>query len=218
MHIAIIASPDSQFTNETSLAVKRAGMVPVLNDPKQKLTTHDGYIILEEFSSEMLPFLKIQNELSKPILGISQGADMLIKSGLVPGIENDKPVISMIQKQEESTLIRLSENYQYNAFTRLLLPDNFLYPSSSKKRKLVIPSGLNLEMEENGLNVFRYCDIEGKVIQEEIAAVSNKAGNVMAILPALEYTIALEMIFSSMKEYILVGYKQRVKPLYYYPR
>jgi phosphoribosylformylglycinamidine synthase len=92
----------------------------------------------------------------------------------------------------------------------------------------VISPGLLAEMQENGLNVFQYCDAQGKIIDEfpvnpngsidNIAAISNKAGNVMAMMPHPERTEGCDAIFKSMREYIAEGYKQKVEPLHYYPR
>lgn len=258
MQIAIIQFPGSNCERETMLAVKRAGMTPVeflWNGPKEKLAEFDGYIIVGGFSYEdrsragviaaldpLMEVIKQQSELGKPILGICNGAQILVESGLVPGLENNRVGLVLTDNkrvQNDQVLgtgyynawvtMRLSDNFQYNAFTRKLMPNNILsVPVAHGEGRFVIPEGLLREMQENGLNVFQYCDASGNIIDEfpinpngsvnNIAAIANKAGNVMAMMPHPERTENGDAIFQSMREYIEEGYKQKVAPLAYMPQ
>jgi phosphoribosylformylglycinamidine synthase len=258
MRIAIIQFPGSNCERETMLAVKRAGMEPhefLWNQPKETLASFDGFIIVGGFSYEdrsragviaaldpIMDIIKQQSELGKPILGICNGAQILVESGLVPGVEKNKVSLVLTDNkriQNGKVLgtgfynawvhMRLADNYQYNAFTRKLTPDTKLHiPVAHAEGRFVIPGGLLKEMQENGLAVFQYCDAKGAIIDEfpvnpngstqNIAAISNKAGNVMAMMPHPERTSIGDVIFHSMKEYIADGYKQKVAPLNYYPR
>jgi phosphoribosylformylglycinamidine synthase len=258
MRIAIIQFPGSNCERETMLAVKRAGMEPVeflWNEPKDKLLASQGYIIVGGFSYEdrsragaiaaldpVMEVIRQQAELGKPVLGICNGAQILVETGLVPGIENHKVGMSLTDNkriQAGKVLgtgyynawinMRLSDHYQYNAFTRLLTPQAILkVPVAHGEGRFIIPSALLSEMQENGLNVFQYCDEKGNIVDEfpinpngsmnNIAAVSNKAGNVMAMMPHPERTVNGDAIFHSMREYITQGYQQKVKSLSYYPR
>ncbi|NBQ39533.1 MAG: hypothetical protein EBU34_07075, partial [Alphaproteobacteria bacterium] len=69
----------------------------------QKLRALDGYIIVGGFSYEdrsragiiaaldpVMQEIKLQSEAGKPILGICNGAQILVETGLVPGLENNK--------------------------------------------------------------------------------------------------------------------------------
>lgn len=258
LKIAIIQFPGSNCERETMLAVKRAGMEPIeflWNGPREKLTEFDGYIIVGGFSYEdrsragaiaaldpIMQIIKQQSELGKPILGICNGAQILVETGLVPGLESNKLALSLtdnkrIQKGQVLGTgyynawinMRLTDNYQYNAFTRCLTPKTILQiPVAHGEGRFVIPPALLAEMQENGMNVFQYCDEQGKIIDEfpinpngsinNIAAISNKAGNVMAMMPHPERTTQGDAIFQSMHEYIKEGYKQKVVPMHYYPR
>ena len=258
MRIAILQFPGSNCERETILAVKRAGMEPhefLWNEPQEKLADFSGFIIVGGFSYEdrsragviaaqdpIMLAIKQQSELGKPVLGICNGAQILVETGLVPGIENNKVGMALTDNkriQQEKVLgtgyynawinMRLSDRYQRNAFTRHLTPKNILtVPVAHGEGRFVIPSGLLLEMQRNGLNVFQYCDASGQIISEfpinpngsvdNIAAVSNKAGNVMAMMPHPERTFAGDPIFHSMRDYIAEGYVKPVEPLYYYPR
>lgn len=258
MRIAIVQFPGSNCERETMLAVKRAGMNPVeflWNESPHKLDEMDGLIIVGGFSYEdrsragviaaqdpLMQAIKQQSERGKPLLGICNGAQILVETGLVPGVENNKVAMALTDNKRmyhEKVVgtgyynawvkMRVSDHYQRNAFTRYLTPRAILrVPIAHGEGRFVIPSGLLLEMQHNGLNVFQYCDDEGRVIDEfpvnpngsvnNIAAVSNKAGNVMAMMPHPERTTACDAIFDSMRDYIAEGTAPCVTPLHYYPR
>lgn len=74
-------------------------------------------------------------------------------------------------------------------------------------------------MQLLGSTVFQYCEADGKEFSvNTIAAVSNKVGNVMAMIAHPGCTPDGDPIFQSMRDYIQDGYVQRVLPMSYYPR
>ncbi len=109
--IGIIQFPGSNTERETFMACTRAGMEPVEflwnNDPVE-LSELDGYIIVGGFSYEdrsragviaaLDPIMKqisIESEKNKPVLGICNGAQILVESGLVPGFKNNQIGIAL---------------------------------------------------------------------------------------------------------------------------
>lgn len=258
MKIAIVQFPGSNCERETILAVKRAGMEPLeflWNEPKKKLEECAGYIIVGGFSYEdrsrsgviaaldpIMQVIKEQSKLGKPVLGICNGAQILVETGLVPGLEDDKIGMALTDNkriQKNKVLgtgfynawihMRLSDEYQLNAFTRNLTPNTLLHvPIAHGEGRFVIPPALLTEIQTHGLNVFQYCDESRTIIDEfpinpngsinNIAAISNKAGNVMAMMPHPERTTNGDAIFTSMRDYIQNGYKQPHTTLHYYPR
>lgn len=258
MRIAIVQFPGSNCERETMLAVKRAGMEPVeflWNESREKLREMDGYIIVGGFSYEdrsragiiaaldpVMLEIKAQSEKGKPILGICNGAQILVETGLVPGLENNK--IAMVLTENKRIAdgkilgtgfynawvnMRLSDQYQRNAFTRHLTPKDILHiPVAHGEGRFVMSDALLQEVQAQGLNVFQYCDAKGNVIDSfpinpngstnNIAAISNKAGNVMAMMPHPERTQNGDAIFQSMRDYIAEGKTESAIPLYYYPR
>src|SRR5210317_162016 len=96
--IAVIQFPGSNTERETVLAVERAGMEPVeflWNDDYQKLANCNGYIIVGGFSYEdraragiiasldpVIDVIRLQSENGKPVLGICNGAQILVESGM----------------------------------------------------------------------------------------------------------------------------------------
>jgi phosphoribosylformylglycinamidine synthase I len=258
MRIAIVQFPGSNCERETILAVKRANMEPVeflWNQSLEKLADFDGYIIVGGFSYEdrsragaiaaldpIMRVIKQQSEVGKPILGICNGAQILVEAGLVPGLESHKIGMALTGNKRISQgevlgtgfynawiHMRLADDYQRNAFTRYLSPSDVLHvPVAHGEGRFVIPVGLLAEMQEQGLNIFQYSNSEGRIIDEfpinpngsvnNIAAVSNKAGNVMAMMPHPERTPDGDAIFRSMRDYIEEGQVECVTPLHYSPR
>jgi len=258
MRIAIMQFPGSNCERETALAVKRVGMEPVeflWNEGREKLNALDGYIIVGGFSYEdrsragiiaaldpVMQEVKLQSEKGKPVLGICNGAQILVETGLVPGLENHKTAMVLAENKRMAhgkilgtgyynswVYLRLSDHYQRNAFTKHLKPADILHvPVAHAEGRFVMTPALLQEIEHQGLHVLQYCDAEGRIIDHfpvnpngslhNIAAISNKAGNVMALMPHPERTPNGDAIFQSMRDYIQEGRLLSATPLDYYPR
>lgn len=259
MRVAVVQFPGSNCERETKLAIARAGMTPVdflWNQPVEALNEMDGLVLAGGFSYEdrsragiiaaldpVMAAIKKQSEQGKAILGICNGAQILVESGLVPGIEGFKLGMALTenkrQGEQEQVLgtgyynawvhMRVSDHYQRNAFTRCLSPQDILsVPIAHAEGRFAMNRGLLDEIQVLGLNVFQYCNSRGEIIDEfpinpngsvnNIAAVSNKAGNVMAMMPHPERTLKGGPIFQSMRDYIEKKHFQPTLPLYYYPR
>lgn len=259
MSIAIIQFPGSNCERETMLAVKRAGMQAVeflWNEDANQLQNMDGFIIVGGFSYEdrsragiiaaldpIMQELKIQSELGKPILGICNGAQILVEAGLVPGVENNQVVVALTENKRmlnDKILgtgyynawvqLRLSKSYQRNAFTRYLSSNDILrVPVAHAQGRFVMTNMLLQELIAQGQHVFQYCDESGNIRAdfpinpngsvENIAAISNKQGNVLAMMPHPERTPEGDPIFASMRDYIAKNKgKNKTVPLYYYSR
>jgi len=258
VRIAIIQFPGSNCERETMLAVKRVGMEPIpflWNEAREKLHTLDGFIIVGGFSYEdrsragiiaaldpVMQEIKAQSEQGKPILGICNGAQILVETGLVPGLENNKLAMALTDNKRVAhgkiigtgyyntwVYMRLSQEYQRNAFTRHVMPNHILHiPVAHAEGRFVMSNALWQEIDMQGQAVFQYCDSEGNIVGHfpvnpngslhNVAAISNKAGNVMAIMPHPERTLNGDPIFQSMRDYIAEGHMEKTVPLHYYPR
>ena len=123
MHkIGIIQFPGSNTERETFMACQRVGMEPVevlWNSSQKILSDMVGYIIIGGFSYEdrsragviaalepIMQQIKIESEKGKPVLGICNGAQILVESGLVPGLKDysigvaltdNKRIVSVIE-------------------------------------------------------------------------------------------------------------------------
>ena len=109
--IGIIQFPGSNTERETSMACTRVGLTPVdflWNDRPNICPKLDGYIIVGGFSYEdrsragiiaalepIMKQLKIECKAGKPILGICNGAQILVESGMVPGLKGNQCSIAL---------------------------------------------------------------------------------------------------------------------------
>jgi phosphoribosylformylglycinamidine synthase len=240
--IAIIQFPGSNTERETILACKRNSLNPVeflWNEPLESLSRFQGYIIVGGFSYQdrsragiiaaldpVINQIKIEAKKKKPVLGICNGAQILIESGIVPGLDNNQVGISLSENKRVksglvvgvgyfNTWVHLKTSVANNqcVFTKDLKPEEILsVPIAHGEGRFVIPKSLLDELIINNQIPFRYSNSAGKVVEDypinpngsayNIAAVCNQNGNVMAIMPHPETTKNGDGIFSSMKKHI----------------
>ena len=241
-NIAIIQFPGSNTERETLMACRRVSLNPVeflWNEHADKLSDFDGFVIVGGFAYEdrsragviaaldpIMKQIKIEAEQGKPVLGICNGAQILVESGLVPGLANSRVGIALTDNKRVKGGHVLGVGY-YNtwanlqltasagrcAFTRHLKTGAWIHvPLAHGEGRFIIPNELLEKMIANEQTVFRYCDDEGIISNEfptnpngsmhNLAAVCNPAGNVMAMMPHPERTENGDAIFSSMKNYI----------------
>ena len=240
--IAIIQFPGSNTERETLMACNRVGLNPVeflWNGPAEKLSVFDGYVIVGGFAYEdrsragviaaldpIMKQIKIEADKGKPVLGICNGAQILVESGLVPGLENHRVGIALTDNKRVKNNHCIGVGY-YNtwanlqlttpsdrcAFTRHLITGDWInVPLAHGEGRFIVPDELLEKMISNNQTVFRYCDNDGNIVDEfptnpngsmhNLAAVCNAQGNVMAIMPHPERTEKGDAVFSSMKEFI----------------
>ena len=103
-NIAIIQFPGSNTERETFMACSRVGLNAeafLWNKNHQSLNNFDGFIIVGGFSYEdrsragviaaldpIMEQIKYQAGLGKPVLGICNGAQILVETGMVPGLKD----------------------------------------------------------------------------------------------------------------------------------
>lgn len=250
--IAVIYFPGNNCEEETLRAVIAAGMDgKILRwNANENLENYDGFIIPGGWSYEdriragaiaakepIMNQIKAQTKYGKPLLGICNGAQILVESGIIPGLK-DKIEIALAPNKNPFVsgyynawvCMKNSEKKPKTAFTNLFETNEVLYlpVAHGEGRFLTKDKGLLKELSNNGQIIFQYSTKEGRVIEDfpinpngsmlNIAAVSNKNGNVMAIMPHPERAIwqwqspshlktdektSCLKIFQSMKNYIL---------------
>ncbi len=245
MNIAIIQFPGSNTERETLMACRRVGLNPVeflWNESPEKLSDFGGYVIIGGFSYEdrsrsgviaaldpIMKQIKVEADSGKPVLGICNGAQILVESGLVPGLEDHRLGMALTDNKRVqggrvvgvgyyNTWANLQISIPSNrcAFTRhMKTGDGINVPLAHGEGRFIIPDKLLSKMIKNDQTVFRYCDDDGNIINEfptnpngsmyNLAAVCNSTGNVMAMMPHPERTENGDVIFSSMKDYIEHG-------------
>ena len=236
MHkIAIILFPGSNCHLESYRAVKQAGLAPEIfrwNDDYQKLKDFDGYFIVGGFSYEdrirsgaiagrdpVMSVIKEQADLGKPVLGICNGAQILVESGLIPGLKsgdlgaglawNDHGYLNIwVRIKNEAPAGR-------SAFNNFPADHHFALPIAHGEGRWAVPAEVLAQLQENGQCVFRYCDVAAQVKNEypvnpngtmsNLAGVCNPQGNVLALMPHPERTADGQVIFESMRQYLEAG-------------
>jgi len=240
--IAIIQFPGSNTERETLMACHRAGLNPVeflWNEAPEKLSKFDGFVIVGGFSYEdrsrsgiiasldpIMKQVRIEADFGKPVLGLCNGAQILVESGLVPGLKDHRLGIALTDNKRIKNgnvigvgyyntwaNLQMSVPYTRCAFTHHLKKSEWInIPLAHGEGRFIIPDEILSQMINNDQTVFRYCDNRGNIIDEfptnpngsvyNLAAVCNPAGNVMAMMPHPERTKNGDVIFSSMKESI----------------
>ena len=244
-NIAIIQFPGSNTERETLMACRRVGLNPVeflWNDASESLSNFDGFIIVGGFAYEdrsragviaaldpIMNQIKVEANKGKPVLGICNGAQILVESGLVPGLDSHRVGVALTDNKRVKgghvvgvgyyntwANLKMSAPPDRCAFTRHLNMDDFInIPLAHGEGRFILPEELLNKMIANDQTVYRYCDDDGNVVDEfptnpngsmyNLAAVCNPAGNVMAMMPHPERTKNGNSIFSSMKNFIENG-------------
>ncbi|MFA7654171.1 MAG: phosphoribosylformylglycinamidine synthase I [Candidatus Magasanikbacteria bacterium] len=253
MKIAIIQFPGSNCESESIRAVHEAGMEPVeflWNQNPNELKNFDGFFIVGGFSYEdrsrsgiiasldpIMKYIKAENEKGKPILGICNGAQVLVETGIVPGLKEYAVGMALaVNKriQNEHVLgtgfyntwvnIQLSAPSNSCAFSQSLEPGEFIHvPIAHGEGRFTMPVELLEELKRNNQTVFRYCDDAGQISEEfpvnpngamyNLAAVCNSTGNAMAMMPHPERTSVGQPIFTSMRGYIAEKKEMNIQPI-----
>jgi len=210
------------------------------NDNKRKLKNYDAFIIPGGFSYEdrgrsgiiaskdpIMESIKKEADNGKIVFGICNGAQILVEAGLIPGLTVDQPEMGL-NWNERVYKGKILGNGFYNdwiymrsdakrgrsAFNNYEKDQIIKIPIAHAEGRFTIKNPEVLKsLIENDQTVFRYCDSNGKIIDEfpvnpngavyNLAGVCNRRGNVMSLMPHPERTeIEGQLIFNSVAEYL----------------
>ena len=153
-----------------------------------------------KLSGDLVEFIKSE----KPVLGICNGFQILVETGLLPamsGVMTEIPEAVLGTNDSgrfecRPTLLR-KVNRGSCAFTSRISPDKIsLIPSAHAEGKLMFPLDTSKkivkELEDNDQIVFKYVDPEGNLANypwcpngstDNIAGICNREGNVFGLMP-----------------------------------
>jgi len=238
MKIAVLQFPGTNCEFETLVAVKEVGMDGEIfrwNRPAGELSGFDGFVIPGGFSYQdrlragviaskepVMSALKEEACKGKPIIGICNGFQILVETGLLPGNVNasgeesrewcgkgsGKVDMALAQNVmvSQGKIVRRGYycdwvNLRHEAPPRrcggsFAIERGALLkiPIAHGEGNLVTTTpGLMKKLNDEGQVVFRYCDKNGRIINEfpfnvngsteSIAAICNEQGNVLGMMP-----------------------------------
>ncbi|MBL7206803.1 MAG: phosphoribosylformylglycinamidine synthase I [Candidatus Aenigmarchaeota archaeon] len=212
---AVILFPGTNCEEETARSCISVGMdADILRwNTKEDLSSYDGFVLPGGWSYEdrvragavaskdrIMETIKKEAKGGKPVLGICNGAQILIETGIVPGIKND------IQMALAKNINPLISGYYCTWVNIKNNPSNCIFTKSLGKGEIIpIPiahgegrfttkeEGLLEQLIKNSQVVFKYCDEKGETIDKfpinpngsinNIAGLCNPEGNVLAMMP-----------------------------------
>ncbi len=250
--VAVILFPGTNCELESLRACERADMKPEIfrwNDNRRKLKNYDAFIIPGGFSYEdrgrsgiiaskdpIMESIKKEADNGKIVFGICNGAQILVEAGLIPGLTVDQPEMGLNWNERiykgkilgtgfynDWIYMRSDAKKSRSAFNNFGKDLIMRIPIAHAEGRFTIKNPEVLKsIIENDQTVFRYCDANGKIIDEfpvnpngavhNLAGVCNRRGNVMSLMPHPERTaVEGQPIFDSIATY-LTGRFRIVKP------
>lgn len=240
--IAVVTFPGMNREEEARRAINRAGMEGVIfrwNDDATKLADFDGYMFPGGFSYEdrgrsgvvaaqdpVIDFIKKEAVKGKPVLGVCNGAQVLVETGMIPGVEATHIQCALAWNERikdgevlgtgfYNTWVYLKNSAEqgrsaFNSFDELLY-----VPIAHGEGRFTFEDSLYKKLVQNDQIILKYSDETGNIIDEfptnpngsiaNIAGICNKHGNILAMMPHPETFKNGDAVFNSIRKYLEKG-------------
>lgn len=213
--VAIVVFPGTNSEDETLRACRAVGCAAELvasRAGRDALRGYDAYVLPGGFAYEdrvragaiaahdgAMAAIREAAGLGKPVLGICNGAQILLESGLVPDLAGDgRPQAAFARNapsgryRSVAVHVRLAIPPDRCAIARTLAAETVLPAwASHGEGRLAASSAVLDELAGAGRVAFRYCDARGNATAAAIpngsalgaAGLVNARGNVLAFMP-----------------------------------
>ncbi len=234
-NVAVLQFPGSNCESETARVLRLSGLNAEIfrwNRPADELHAFDATIIPGGFSYEdrvragaiaaKEPLLEALTQVAKegkPVLGICNGAQILLETGLLPGLHPGRVEMALahnymtygkhvVRRGHHCGWIdlRYEQDATRTPFTQKLVMGDILPMTVSHGEGRFVshdPAVLD-ELEKQNLVLWRYCDEEGETSEgfpinpngsySNIAGLCNPQGNVVALMPHPERAFFLRQV------------------------
>ncbi|WP_213815383.1 phosphoribosylformylglycinamidine synthase subunit PurQ [Glaciihabitans sp. dw_435] len=199
MRVGVITFPGSLDDRDAQRAVRVAGATPVaLWHGDHDLQGVDAVILPGGFSygdylragaiASHAPIMaEVIDAANKgvPVLGICNGFQMLAEARLVPGAHTRNAHQQFIRRDQKLRVENASTAWtnEYSTGAEIIIP------LKNADGRYVADAETIARVEGEGQVVFRYVDINPNGSMNDIAGVSNSAGNVVGLMPHPEHAV-----------------------------
>jgi phosphoribosylformylglycinamidine synthase I len=227
---AVLQIPGVNCEYESARALEAVGIearIVRFNEPSSVLSEFDAFVLPGGFSFQdriragavaaKLPAVERiarESESGKPVVGICNGAQVLVETGIVPGIHPGRVELALAPNRAPRRPgylcrwihVRAQEGPGLGAFASALPPGEIapLPLAHGEGRFITADPDVRARIESQGLVLFRYVDAAGRPASRypddpngsmfQAAGITNVAGNVLAFMPHPERGSWLRMV------------------------
>ena len=199
MRVGVITFPGSLDERDAQRAVKLAGGTPVaLWHGAHDLEGVEAIILPGGFSygdylraGSIASHAPIMAEVidaahkGMPVLGICNGFQMLAEARLVPGAHGRNDCGTFVRRDQKLIV----ENNTTAWTTDFAQGEEIIIPLKNADGRFVADADTIKRIEDNGQVTFRYVGMNPNGSLDDIAGVSNEAGNVVGLMPHPEHAV-----------------------------
>ncbi|MDH6278592.1 phosphoribosylformylglycinamidine synthase I [Aurantimicrobium minutum] len=199
MRVGVITFPGSLDERDAQRAVKLAGGTPVaLWHGAHDLEGVEAIILPGGFSygdylraGSIASHAPIMAEVidaahkGMPVLGICNGFQMLAEARLVPGAHGRNDCGTFVRRDQKLIV----ENNNTAWTTDFAQGEEIIIPLKNADGRFVANADTIKRIEDNGQVTFRYVGMNPNGSLDDIAGVSNEAGNVVGLMPHPEHAV-----------------------------